>query len=131
MFGRVCLSAKTHPLLLAFLWVSWICVATNEALRFSCVVLFEATHFFYLKIRSTRALFISMQNGGEYVMGVRHMQGTPAQLETLRTNDGKRRYPTHCINCEEKSRICKCPLAVFYSSRCRSSSKCTYYEERD
>jgi hypothetical protein len=64
-------------------------------------------------------------------MGVRNMQGTPAQLEKLRTNDGKRRYPTHCINCEGKERTCRSPLAPYYNSRCRSSSKCDYYEEKD
>jgi len=59
------------------------------------------------------------------------MQGTPAQIEPLRSNDGKRRYPTHCIFCEGKERSCTCPQSAYYNTRCRSSSKCDYYEERD
>ena len=64
-------------------------------------------------------------------MGVRHMQGVPAQIETLHTTDKKRRYPTHCIFCEGKERICSNPIGIFYLDRCRSSSKCDYYEEKD
>lgn len=64
-------------------------------------------------------------------MGVRHMQGVPAQLETLRKKQGdKRRHPTHCINCAGKEHICRCAMAVFYLQRCRSSKNCDYYEER-
>mgnify|MGYP003322022731 CR=1 FL=1 len=63
-------------------------------------------------------------------MGVRHMQGVPAQLETLRSNDGKRRYPTHCIYCCGKERICTKIEANYYNVRCKSSSKCNYYEEK-
>lgn len=64
-------------------------------------------------------------------MAVRHMQGVPAHLEVLHANDGKRRHPTRCIFCEGKERICTNPHAGYYRERCRSSSKCPYYEERD
>ena len=64
-------------------------------------------------------------------VGARHMQGVPAQKETLHKDPNeKRRYPTHCINCDGKARICSCPLAIFYMERCRSSKNCDYYEER-
>lgn len=41
------------------------------------------------------------------------------------------RYPTHRIFCDGKERICTCPQSAYYNTRCRSSSKCDYYEERD
>ncbi len=63
-------------------------------------------------------------------MGVRHMQGVPAHLEYLHTKD-KRRHPTHCIFCKGKERICTNPMAVYYNERCKSSSKCDYYEEKE
>ena len=62
-------------------------------------------------------------------MGVRHMQGVPAQLEFVKKKD-KRRYPTHCIFCEVKTRICICPQGNYYMDRCSSSQRCSYYEER-
>lgn len=64
-------------------------------------------------------------------MGVRNMQEVPAHLETLKSTDGIHRYPTHCIFCEGKERICTNPVGNFYYHRCRSSSKCPEYEERD
>ncbi len=64
-------------------------------------------------------------------MGVKHMQGVSAQLEYLHTTDKIRRYPTHCIFCEGKERICTNPHAGYYRERCRSSSKCDDYEEQE
>ena len=65
-------------------------------------------------------------------MGVRHMQGVPAHLEYVRKDKtDRRRYPTHCIYCEGKDRICSCPLGGYYLERCRSASRCDYYEEKD
>lgn len=66
-------------------------------------------------------------------MGVRHMQGVPAHIETLRPNDGKRRHPARCIYAEGKgvNRICTNPLSPIYLMNCKSSSKCDYYEERE
>ena len=67
-------------------------------------------------------------------MGVRHMQGVPAQLETLHTTDTdkKRRHPAHCIFAEGKggSRICTNPQSPLYYQHCGSASKCDFYEEK-
>ena len=66
-------------------------------------------------------------------MGVRHMQGVSAHLETLRTNDGKRRHPAHCIFAEGKgkARICTSPQCSMYYKNCRTAAKCDYYEEKE
>ena len=59
------------------------------------------------------------------------MQGTPAHLETLKS-DGKRRHPSKCRYAEgkPKDRYCKNPNFVLYLQQCRSSAKCDYYEEK-
>ena len=46
--GVVCLLAKTYLLASPLKKVLKICVVTNGALRFSCVVSFETTHFFVI-----------------------------------------------------------------------------------
>ncbi len=64
---------------------------------------------------------------------VREMEGVSAQIVTLKTNDGVRRHPSHCIYAEGKGkqRLCTCPLSLIYNNNCKSSSKCDYYEEKE
>lgn len=63
---------------------------------------------------------------------VSQMQGTPAQLEYLKS-DGKRRYPTRCLYFKGKrgTGVCQCNKNVSnYSLLCHSASKCDYYKEK-
>lgn len=68
-------------------------------------------------------------------MGVRHMQGVPAHLETLHItgSDKKRRHPAHCIFAEGKGgyRICTSPQSTIYRQHCGSAKNCNYYEEKE
>ncbi len=66
-------------------------------------------------------------------MGVRHMHGVPAQIKTLKSADGIRRHPAHCIFAEGKgkNRICTSPQCSVYYQHCSSASKCYYYEDRN
>lgn len=61
---------------------------------------------------------------------VSQMQGVPAHLEVLKSNDG-RRHPAQCIFSEGKgeARICTCPQSDLYYKRCRSAKRCPYYEK--
>lgn len=61
---------------------------------------------------------------------VRDMQGTPAHIECLKSND-KRRHPSYCIfhDGTGKNRICTNPLCPLYSESCNSARFCDYYEE--
>lgn len=63
-------------------------------------------------------------------MGVRHMQGVPAQLETVKAK-GKRRHPSYCKYHEGvgKNRICNYTSGHMYKKNCKSAAKCDYYEE--
>ena len=63
---------------------------------------------------------------------VSQMQGTPAHIEFLKSNDKVRRHPAHCIYAEGtgKSRICSCPQSKIYNMRCKSCKNCDYYEEK-
>lgn len=62
---------------------------------------------------------------------VRDMQGVPAQIEVLKSTDGHRRHPSHCIFHEGigKSRICTNPTCERYYEHCNSAKNCDYYEE--
>ena len=62
---------------------------------------------------------------------VREMQGTPAHLVTLKSNDGRRRHPSRCIFATriKGERICTSPQCSKYNTKCTSSSKCDFYEE--
>ena len=64
----------------------------------------------------------------EILMGVRHMQGVPAQLETLKAK-GKRRHPSYCIYHKGtgKNRICSNPQSFMYSLNCHSAARCEQY----
>lgn len=63
---------------------------------------------------------------------VREMQGTPAQIVTLKS-DGKRRHPSHCIFAEGKGANRKCSNAIspMNNEHCNSAKRCEYYEERE
>lgn len=65
-------------------------------------------------------------------MGIRHMQGVPAHLETLHSDDGVRRHPAHCMFAEGKgrSRICGNPHCEYYLLPCHSAKRCDYYEDK-
>lgn len=60
------------------------------------------------------------------------MQGTPAHIEFLKSNDKTRRHPSHCIYAEGigRARICTCPQSEIYNMRCKSSKNCNYYENK-
>lgn len=64
-------------------------------------------------------------------MGVRNMQGTPAHLETIKTTDGVRRHPAHCVYADGrgKQRKCSCKICPNYGCGCNSASRCDYYED--
>lgn len=64
---------------------------------------------------------------------VRDMQGVPAQIEVLRSNDGHRRHPSHCIfhMGAGRARICDNPHSPIYRENCSSAKNCEYYEEED
>lgn len=64
---------------------------------------------------------------------IRDMQGVPAHLEYLRTNDGIHRHPAHCIFAEGKgkNRICTSPQCQMFNKHCNSAAKCDYYEQKD
>ena len=61
-------------------------------------------------------------------MGVRHMQGVPAHLETLKAK-GTRRHPAYCKyhEGEGKSRVCKNSCSPLYNTHCQSAAKCECY----
>jgi len=63
---------------------------------------------------------------------VRDMQGTPAQLEYLKS-DGNRRHPAHCMFHEGtgRSRICTNPQSKKYYENCHSAKNCDHYEEEE
>ncbi len=64
-------------------------------------------------------------------MGIRHMQGVPAHLEVLHSNDNARRHPAYCIFAKRKgkSRMCVNPHSEYYNLGCHSAKNCDYYEE--
>ena len=64
---------------------------------------------------------------------VRDMQGVSAQIETLKSTDGQRRHPSHCIFREGtgQARLCDNPHSPIYRQHCNSAKNCDYYEERD
>ena len=56
-------------------------------------------------------------------MGVRHMQGTSAYIETLRKNDDEERDRRKCVYYDSNRIFCT------YSSRpCQGSAHCDYYD---
>ena len=63
---------------------------------------------------------------------VREMQGVFAHISTVKSNDGKRRHPAHCVFAEGKgaNRFCTNEQCPVWKSNCRSASKCDFYEER-
>ena len=62
---------------------------------------------------------------------VSQMQGIPAHLTYLKTND-KRRHPAHCIFADGKGklRICTSPQSEKYMESCHSARNCEHYEEQ-
>lgn len=62
----------------------------------------------------------------------REMQGVPAHVEYLKSND-KRRHPAHCIFHEGsgEKRICTNPVGELYLKHCKTSKNCDYYEEEE
>ena len=63
---------------------------------------------------------------------VRDMQGTPAHIVTLKSND-KRRHPAYCIFAEGKGRerYCTNEQCPVWKEHCGNAAKCDYYEEKD
>lgn len=63
--------------------------------------------------------------------GVRHMQGVPAHLTTLK-GDGKRRDKRRCIFYDKDDKSCTCAQNLnYYNCTCGGSSKCEHYEEKE
>lgn len=63
---------------------------------------------------------------------VRDMQGVPAHLETLHTND-RRRNKAHCIHSEHTGNrvyICHCQDSGYREKACGGSSRCAYYVDK-
>ena len=63
-------------------------------------------------------------------MGIKHMQGVPAHLETLHNSDGKRRDKRRCIFYFKSEKMCDCPQGSYSQKQCPGSSHCEYYKER-
>ena len=61
----------------------------------------------------------------------REMQGVPAHIEVLKSNDGIRRHPSHCIYSVGKrtNRICDCPDSPKWRVHCSSSKNCDFYQD--
>ena len=61
------------------------------------------------------------------------MQGVSAHITVVKSNDGVRRHPAHCIFAEGKgkNRCCANEQSPIWKERCSSASKCDYYEEKD
>ena len=61
-------------------------------------------------------------------MGVKHMQGVPWHLETLKPKDS-RRHPNYCkfhIG-TGKERMCNKKGSPYYQKHCASAARCNYY----
>lgn len=63
-------------------------------------------------------------------MGVRHMQGVFAHLETLQNSDGKRRDKRRCKFYIKPEKICDCMESAYFNRECGGSSHCDYYSEK-
>ncbi len=64
-------------------------------------------------------------------MGVRHMQGVPAHIETLRDNKHKKRHKARCKFIIKPEKICDCMNSAYFNKLCGGSSRCDYYTERE
>lgn len=64
---------------------------------------------------------------------VGEMQGVPAYIEFLKTNDKKRRHPAHCVYAvgKGKERVCDCPNNPKWREKCQSSARCDDYIEKE
>lgn len=64
---------------------------------------------------------------------VRDMQGVYAHITTIKTTDGVRRHPAHCIFAKGKGkdRYCNNEQSQKWKEHCRTASKCDFYEEKE